>query len=81
MTTGPDRLEDRLQTGEQLERQRGELRPAMIDDRARHGAQDAIGNVRGTGDLEKVPAGLRHDLPTSECSAWVMVFCASAFTI
>ena len=74
-------LKTALQPGEQLERQRGELRAAMIDDRPRHRAQDAIGNVGGTGDLEKVPAGLRHDLPTSECSAWVMVFCASAFTM
>ena len=47
------------------------------------------GTLVETGDLEKMPTWLHHiflfriygRFPTSECSAWVIVFCPSAFTM
>ena len=54
-------LEDRAQPFEDFSRQRGELRPAMIDDRMIHGAEDPIGNVGRSWNLEKMPAGMQHE--------------------
>jgi hypothetical protein len=46
---------------QELRRQRGELRPAMIDDRTVHGTQDPIGNVGRAWNLEKMTTGVKHD--------------------
>jgi len=54
------RFEHTLEPGDQFQRERRELRTAVVDGRPRHGAQHAIGNVRGTGDLKKMPTGLGH---------------------
>ena len=61
MMTGPLVWNTGRSAFQHLHRQRGELRPAMIDDRMVHGAEDPIRNVGGTWDLEKMPAGVKHD--------------------
>ena len=53
-------LKHRVQTVEHFPAQFGKLRPAMIDDRAVHGAQHAIGDVGGSGNLQEMATGMNH---------------------
>ena len=53
-------LEDRAQASSTSTRQRGELRPAVIDDRMVHGPQHPVGNVGRPWDLEKMPTRTVH---------------------
>src|SRR5262249_29781356 len=50
------RLVDLLQAGDRFARELGERGTAMIDRRLRDGAQDAIGHVGWSGNLEEVAA-------------------------
>jgi hypothetical protein len=43
-----------LKRRQNLERQRGKFRAAVIDDLAIHRAQDALGNIRRSRDLNEV---------------------------
>ncbi len=49
-------LEDLRQVWQQSAHQRGERRPAVVDDRTVHRPQHAVGDVRRSGDLQERPS-------------------------
>ena len=49
------RLKDLLEPVQALPHQRLEARPAMVEDRLGHGAHDALGHQRGSGNLQEWP--------------------------
>src|SRR5204863_6252610 len=57
----PGRPEDLLQAIEHLVAEQGKIGAPMVDRRLRHRAQDPIRDVRGTRDLEEVPAASVHE--------------------
>jgi hypothetical protein len=56
------RLEYRLEAVQAFTHQAGEEGAPMIDDGLRHGADDALRNERGAGDLEEGASGHEGDI-------------------
>lgn len=54
----PGRLEDRANARENFQPELGELRTAMIDRRLRDCGKDRQGRVGGSGNLQKMAAGM-----------------------